>query len=154
VHSIFVLWRPCGDHLGRCTLIPALITRYKSIGQKNASSKVVEMNETYILCAMPSSLCLQSQRQLNNTYYEYLSETVCSTIKYVSLCTYCSGGWVSSIAGLDVMFLPRIEPRFLGCPAHNSLLHRRLYRGSYKSGSFYSFKVRYKTNLKQSSTLI
>jgi hypothetical protein len=95
VNSSSVLWKPWGGHPGRCTLIPALITRYKSIGQKNASSKIVEKNETYILCAMYSSLYLQSQRQLNNTYYEYLSEIVRSTIKYVSLCTYCSGGWVS-----------------------------------------------------------
>jgi hypothetical protein len=88
-------------------------------------------------------------------YYEYLFEIPCSTIKYGSLGTYCSGDWVCSRAGLDVMSLRRIEPRFLGRLAHIPLLHRLLYRGSYAQiGFILFFKVRYKTNLKQSSVLI
>jgi hypothetical protein len=68
---------------------------------------------------------------VTGSYYEYIFEIACSTIKYVSLGTYCSGGWVCPRVGLDVMFLPRIELRFLGRPAHIPLLHRMLYRGSY-----------------------
>jgi hypothetical protein len=89
-----------------------LLQRKQIIIKKNIQSQVVTICTTCFntlkLCILPHSSTILDR----GTWWRW-------TVNDQVPITHYIWGWVDSMGGLQVLTLPRIEPRFLGCPAHS-----------------------------------